>query len=352
MQFVAPATVVRYPGPMRARIQLDRPTGGRLAPRHTRAALAALLASAALACAAPSPRIPNVGPGSGLAPPPAWSRQALTWGKLESIERWLNGPGPGAWPAEIPGADLQLAEGRVEFAARDRGQVPAEALGVRLAAAEAGFRRVLTDPLATFRERADAESGIRTVRSLFASAPTTGLVLISRSDWGARKPVASRLTPHRGAWKRITLHHSAEHSSALGRSSRAEVAETLQKIQRYHMEQTSERYGDIGYHFLIDPAGRVYVGRSLSWRGAHAGGSNNIANIGVCLLGDFTREPPKRAALASLARLLGALRERHSIRPSGILGHGELKATACPGTALARWVSSYRLRTNSPTAAQ
>ena len=101
-------------------------------------------------------------------------------------------------------------------------------------------------------------------------------------------------------------------------------------------------FGDIGYHYLIDPAGRVWAGRSLDYQGAHARGSNNIANIGICLLGNFDDERPRPTALRSLASLLGALRERHDIPAFRVYGHCDFCVTACPGRHLSSWVGRYK----------
>ena len=139
------------------------------------------------------------------------------------------------------------------------------------------------------------------------------------------------------------MHHSAPARGG-NLSSPGSVPGELQRIQRYHMEQTSPRCGDIGYHFLIDPWGEVYEGRELAWQGAHAGGVNNHGNIGICLLGNFEATRPSSAALESLERLLDELTAKYRIQKSEsrILGHGELKTTVCPGRGLMAWVERYR----------
>ena len=112
-------------------------------------------------------------------------------------------------------------------------------------------------------------------------------------------------------------------------------------MQKSHMESKSPRWGDIGYHFLIDPAGHVFQGRDLVWQGAHAEGDNNIQNIGICLIGNFDEEQPSKAALESLRKLLDSLRKTYSIAKSAVLGHQDLKSTRCPGRHLEPWVRSY-----------
>jgi len=147
-------------------------------------------------------------------------------------------------------------------------------------------------------------------------------------------------------WSRITVHHSADVEDEGSFGSLGETVATLQRIQRVHMDpgDPSHGWGDIGYHFLIDPSGRILEGRQLDWQGAHARGVNNRTNIGVCLLGDFSRRAPSAASLDSLQRLLDDLRERFDIPATRVLVHKELVATACPGPSLTAWVERYRKR--------
>jgi N-acetyl-anhydromuramyl-L-alanine amidase AmpD len=147
------------------------------------------------------------------------------------------------------------------------------------------------------------------------------------------------LTSARGGWSRITIHHSAKYSKEIGTPSSLNVAGAIKDIQTVH--RRDEGYGDIGYHFLIDPAGRIWQGRLLDWQGAHAGGENNVANIGICLFGNFNTERPDPRALAALEKLVDALCERHDIARSRVFGHRQLRSTECPGDALMAWVSRY-----------
>jgi N-acetyl-anhydromuramyl-L-alanine amidase AmpD len=108
------------------------------------------------------------------------------------------------------------------------------------------------------------------------------------------------------------------------------------------MDGKETGYGDIGYHFVIDPYGRVLEGRELAYKGAHAYGDNNIGNIGICLIGNFDKEKPTKAALESLQRVIEHLRKTYSIAKSRVYGHRELKPTECPGDNLMKWLQNYR----------
>ncbi|NOT30229.1 MAG: N-acetylmuramoyl-L-alanine amidase [Planctomycetes bacterium] len=171
-----------------------------------------------------------------------------------------------------------------------------------------------------------------------ALAPA-GLTIQPRAAWKAAAILTHRLTGASGGWNRITLHHSAKYSKEIGTPTASNVGEVLKDIQTVHMRDRG--WGDIGYHFLIDPTGRIWQGRLLDWQGAHAQGSNNVANIGVCLLGDFNHERPDPRALESLERLVDGLCERHHIARSRVYGHQKFAPTECPGDALMAWIARY-----------
>jgi hypothetical protein len=152
---------------------------------------------------------------------------------------------------------------------------------------------------------------------------------------------AGRMDKNQGGWRRITVHHSAEvHPPDLD-GTQASSAAAVRSIQKAHIDGKETGWGDIGYHFLVDPYGRVFQGRDLAWQGAHAKGNNNVQNIGVCLLGNFEEERPTQAALAALEKLLDDLRQQHGIARSRVLVHGDLKKTECPGRHLLPWVRQY-----------
>jgi N-acetyl-anhydromuramyl-L-alanine amidase AmpD len=145
-----------------------------------------------------------------------------------------------------------------------------------------------------------------------------------------------------GGWKRITVHHSAEAEPAPLDGSAESSAAALRLIQRSHLKSKMPPWGDIGYHFVIDPAGRVFQGRDMAWQGAHAKGDNNVQNIGICLLGNFDEEHPSAAELASLRQLLDGLRKTYHIPRSEVHKHSEFRNTDCPGKFLKPWVDEYQ----------
>jgi hypothetical protein len=186
---------------------------------------------------------------------------------------------------------------------------------------------------------------------------------LSRAAWGADESL--RFTGSVESWpveyfpvQTLTVHHTA------GTNNDPDPAATVRAI--YHLQAISKEWGDIGYHLMIDEAGRVYEarvsgadgfpvfaadlgpdGRPRMSVGGHVKGYN-AGNIGVCLLGDFTSRLPTTAALSTLSRVmvslagscrLNAVGTSHYVDPvSGstrtvrtISGHRDWAATQCPG---------------------
>jgi hypothetical protein len=174
--------------------------------------------------------------------------------------------------------------------------------------------------------------------------------VLSRKDWRARPARRDQEEPMNEI-TRITVHHSGDRYAETGRS---EVASTIFDIQGIHQRE----WADIGYHFLIDPAGRVWRGREIAYQGAHAGNRTlNRGNIGICLLGNFDEQQVPRKQRDALLELINQLRAQYHIPASEVYTHSEMRksgnlaATACPGHNLQSIVDAYR--TNLPvTSAQ
>jgi hypothetical protein len=127
-------------------------------------------------------------------------------------------------------------------------------------------------------------------------------------------------------WRYIVIHHSATPSGG------------AKAFDRMHREKG---WDELGYHFVIgngtDTAdGQIEVGSrwpKQKW-GAHAKTPDNRYNmqgIGICLVGNFDNERPTQAQLQSVSRLVGYLMKTYHVAPGNVLGHGNTKATDCPG---------------------
>jgi N-acetyl-anhydromuramyl-L-alanine amidase AmpD len=141
------------------------------------------------------------------------------------------------------------------------------------------------------------------------------------------------------------VHHSG--GRAVTAVDRAAAGRAIRAIQDEHIRRRG--WNDIGYHYIVDRAGRVWEGRPASQIGAHAGSSEaNRGNLGVLLLGNFELQQPAPAQIASAERLLEALRRRHKLPRVEVLSHGDVRRdcglgpTTCPGKNLVPWVERYR----------
>ncbi len=162
--------------------------------------------------------------------------------------------------------------------------------------------------------------------------PSAGVAMQRRSSWNPVPVIASRLDPMGKPW-RITVHHSAMY---MRDKSTGAAAAAIRNIQ-YDMIK-NRGFGDIGYHFLIDPAGRVWEGREVKWQGAHARGEHNRGNIGICVLGNFVRggegQMPTEAQTRALKSLISSLMQRHAVAVDNVYTHRDFVQTDCPGPLL------------------
>ncbi len=171
------------------------------------------------------------------------------------------------------------------------------------------------------------------------SRPTAGAAgypgMISRQEWANGNPIPTRMDRMTGI-SRITVHHDG--MTAFWSDSSRDSAARLDAIRRAHQ---GAGWGDIGYHYIIDRAGRVWEGRPLNWQGAHVK-DHNPGNIGVMCLGNFELQTPTDAQVRSLVAHLRAIQQRHGIRTRAVYTHKELRPTACPGRSLQSYMVSVR----------
>jgi hypothetical protein len=145
---------------------------------------------------------------------------------------------------------------------------------------------------------------------------------VKDSHWPTDEP--------RKPWKYIVLHHTAT-----GRGSVESIHETHLK----NKDKNGNPWQGIGYHFVIgngDGMGDGEIEPTFRWRqqlaGAHAGVNDyNQQGVGVVLVGDFEQHHPTAAQLQAVKRLVGALSRDFGIPADRVIGHGDVKATECPG---------------------
>ena len=163
------------------------------------------------------------------------------------------------------------------------------------------------------------------------------LPVMPRNRWTDINPKTGRLNAA-GGFHRLTVHHSGNRRAAV--DPEGAVARELDGILNAHMQRS---YGDIGYHFAIDHAGRVWEGRSLTFEGAHVAAENGH-NVGVVLLGNFQVQKPSDAQVDAMRKLLYFVCREHRIPASRVYGHRDLGASVCPGRYLYSFVDQLRHR--------
>jgi hypothetical protein len=195
-----------------------------------------------------------------------------------------------------------------------------------LAAMAAILQREEPGPVALWREGIAAQVGAR-----------------ARKEWGAAP--AAEGTGSLGSPRMITVHHSG--GGAFSALEERPAALAIKGIQAMHM--SVKGWDDIGYHYIVDPAGRVWEGRHLDRIGAHAGSRQlNTGNIGLLLLGNFDLQEPPPQQLARLGILLDKIRHLFAIPAAEVYTHNAVRTreglgpTACPGRHVSEWLQKRR----------
>jgi len=150
--------------------------------------------------------------------------------------------------------------------------------------------------------------------------------VLPRSSWTSMPVDPGRARPMKGI-RRITIHHEGS-GHVRTATDYASNAALIERIRAYHVE--ARGWADLGYHFVIDPAGRIWEGRPLAWQGAHVR-DFNAHNLGVVLLGNFDRQQPSLQQLIVLPQLVQALRRQYAVPLGSLRSHQEWTPTACPG---------------------
>jgi len=166
--------------------------------------------------------------------------------------------------------------------------------------------------------------------------PGIGSVM-GRSNWTRNGPIISRLNPMNGI-SRITLHHEGAPDNPVYFTDTRTVAERIELDRQAHLERG---WGDIGYHYIIDRAGRIWEGRPIQYQGAHVR-DNNEHNIGVMCMGNFDIQQPSEAQLSSLAGFTQKLRRKHNVSVNRVFTHQELMPTNCPGRSMQPRIAALR----------
>ena len=175
--------------------------------------------------------------------------------------------------------------------------------------------------------------------------PSFSMFIRPKSDWDSTPPNQS-LMGLMGKIQCITVHHEGCQTPNNEVSEYA-VKRILQITRKVHERVLGA--GDIGYHFAIDRAGRIWEGRPLKYQGAHAGNPTaNRGNVGIEVMGNFDKQRVNDAQAAALKWLLLRLMAQYDVGIRDVYTHQEVRhrfdlaSTECPGRDLQAWVERFR----------
>jgi hypothetical protein len=167
--------------------------------------------------------------------------------------------------------------------------------------------------------------------------------VIPRQSWTREAPRTWLANPM-GRITRITVHHDGMPPVSIRNAQ--EAAARIDLIRRAHV---GKGWADIGYHYIVDPQGRVWQGRPRNLQGAHVKDYNE-RNLGIVVLGNFMEQRPTPAATSSLDRFVLASMRAFRVPLHEIHTHRELRPTACPGDTLQSHMNTARARGGSVAA--
>jgi hypothetical protein len=163
--------------------------------------------------------------------------------------------------------------------------------------------------------------------------------VIPRSAWTNFRPAAADMD-RMPKVTRITVHH--EGNRAFTATSVADCRARLVNVMNGEMNARVP-HKDIAYHYVIDPAGRVWEARDLRYEGRHTR-NNHDGNLGVMCLGNFEEQSISPAQLAALEKFLKQLQAKHKVSKKRVYTHQELSPTLCPGKDLQKRMGALRSR--------
>ncbi|KAG6446806.1 hypothetical protein O3G_MSEX004624 [Manduca sexta] len=155
----------------------------------------------------------------------------------------------------------------------------------------------------------------------------------SRECWKGSPPTDTR--PITKPVPYVVIHHTAIPGAC---NTSSQCMQDMRSMQNYH---NSMGWGDIGYHFCVGSEGVAYQGRGWNVIGIHAIQANNYS-IGICLIGDWRYEAPPAVQLATTKALIKEGVRQGVLSPTyKVIGHNQVMATECPGTALYQHISTW-----------
>ena len=187
---------------------------------------------------------------------------------------------------------------------------------------------------------ADPDTGQLATRRGVEDAIASALHITRRAAWGARPPTG----PLEPDWNydSIVVHYTGH-----------DTYESPLAIQNFDVGH--QHWQDIAYHYAISPAGRIFEGREIVFKGSHVK-LQNTRKIGIVCMGDFdssifnlisgkgySGDEVRGSMLDALRRLSQELMRRFPITTFG--GHQEYGVSeSCPGSNLLPRVQALRTK--------
>jgi hypothetical protein len=306
----------------------------------------------------------------------SYSMLALTWHRPDvAPDLAVRSRADGEWsdwlpvPALADRPDASSGEGVARGSTELMWIGPSDGVQVRVGGVRPrGLTLVLLQPWAQPGDDGEnAEADEPFGRTTAARGARPGLVprpdTHGRRQWGARESWRDGRPRYNYTIKQVHVHHTVN-SNNYGRH---DVPALLRGIYRYHTRYLG--WSDIGYNFLVDRFGRIWIGRaggaSRPVRGAHTLGFNSTS-AGVAVIGNFELVRPSDAVLDAVAAVaawklqpfhrnpLGTVRvwsqgsdrfrPGRRVRLPTIDGHRDTNRTACPGRHLYHHIPQIQQR--------
>lgn len=281
----------------------------------------------------------------------------FTWGldrrPPELLVRSQQGSAWGSWQRVTLLHDLEESRGQSGLAGADLMWVGrADGVQVRVEGPRpSDLKMVLLHPRPRASDNSPDATSDSTARTMLSRVtPPLRPTLIGRTKWGANGSLRTGSPSYGGTIMQVHIHHTVNSNDY----RRADVPALIRGMYAYHTQSLG--WSDIGYNFLVDRFGRIFVGRAGGPRrvvvGAHTRGFNSDST-GVAAIGNYDVARPSEAMLSAIAHVAAwkivpferGARGRIRVRSSGsdrypsgrvvrlpvIDGHRDTNYTACPG---------------------
>jgi hypothetical protein len=151
--------------------------------------------------------------------------------------------------------------------------------------------------------------------------------IILQEEWGGERiTIDTEVAPHELRY--ITLHHGG-----VTFADTADAPTYLRNLQNW--SRSDRGWIDLPYHYLIDPRGRIYEGRSVLIPGDTNTDYDPTGHALICVLGNFELAEPNKAQLDAVTSLMALMAERFDLSTDMIGGHKDYATnTVCPGENL------------------